>query len=103
MATHEVRFVRRASEFRITEVSGFAASPWKGGGVWVCGEERPDVEVFDAVLTIDEMQGCALAQGYADEPLGEHRIAGLSPEEIYEISTRDLSQTDQIFTVDPLV
>jgi hypothetical protein len=65
----------------------------------VCGEESPHVEIFDAVRFVDEVQGRTLAQSYADEPVLEHRVVGLSREEIREIRARDLRQMGQIVAI----
>jgi hypothetical protein len=103
VSAHEVRLVRRSAEFRITEVPGRAASPWIVGISQPRGVESPDVEVFNPVLTIDEMQGRALTQGYADVPTGQRRVAGLSREEVFPVQTGDLNQTVQVSARDPLV
>lgn len=65
----------------------------------MCGEESPHVEIFDAVRIVEEVQGRTLAQSYADEPVLEHRVAGLSREEIREIRARDLRQMGQIVAI----
>ena len=67
------------------------------------GVERPDVEVFNAALAIDEVQGRALAEGHADEAFLQYPVPEFSGEEVLPVQARDLGQTTQIFERDPLV
>lgn len=66
-------------------------------------EERPHVEVLDAVRTVNKVQGRALAKSHADQAVGQSRIPGLPRKEVLAIRTRDPRQPHQIIAIYPLV
>jgi hypothetical protein len=70
---------------------------------WVRRVERPHVEVLHAILAVDEMLGRALAQGDANEPVGQDRIPGFPRKEVLAVRTRDPDQISQVVARDPPV
>jgi hypothetical protein len=50
-----------------------------------------------------EVQGGALAQGHADQPLGQSCIAGVMGKQLAAIRTRDPRQPGQVIAVYPLI
>lgn len=57
-------------------------------GTWAVGEERPDVEVFDAVGSVCVVERAALAEGDGEQALAERMQVRLSAEQVGEVSER---------------